>query len=613
MGRAQKYPTIKQAKRHLSTAHLSMDSNYHKPLRIYLVSSADSPEFTHVTRVLTRSNLIALDAEWKPIRSHQPNFPTVSLLQLACQLDPRLSSDSDELNETVVFLLDLSSIPLSSILELLKEVFVSPDVLKLGFKFKQDLIYLSSTFCSQGCEPGFDRVSTEVLGKGVTCIWLTLNLNFFGLGNRKSMFELKFLGRIFINVTVILNNFIPVEPYLDIASIYNYLQHKQHGRKLPRETKSLATICKEVLGISLSKELQCSDWSHRPLTEEQKTYAATDAHCLLEIFNSFRDKVSQEGNSSGNIVELHSFDVDLGLKEILEKPEVGNKIIRTRVCDALDIVRAAASSQYSQHVAEGVVSRISCRTTMPMDEFFLKIVRKHGEKLVLRESDRAPKTSKKKGKRRSSAVVILKEKQVDNFGDWQGPPTWDLSLGGDGCPKFLCDVMVEGLAKHLRCVGIDAAIPNSKKPESRELIDQASKEKRVLLTRDAKLLRHQYLIKNQIYRVKSLLKNEQLLEVIETFQLKISEDQLMSRCTKCNGRFIQKPLSMEEAVEAAKGFQRIPDCLFDKNLEFWQCIDCHQLYWEVASNLLSYGAVLFLFANGCLSFMSNTRYQLRRN
>ncbi|KAJ0046378.1 hypothetical protein Pint_05110 [Pistacia integerrima] len=285
-------------------------------------------------------------------------------------------------------------------------------------------------------------------------------------------------------------------------------------------------------------------------------------------------------NSSGNIVELHSFDVDLGLKEILEKPEVGNKIIRTRVCDALDIVRATASSQYSQHVAEGVVSRISCRTTMPMDEFFSKIVRKHGEKLVLRESDRAPKTSKKKGKRWSSAVVILKEKQVDNFGDWQGPPPWDSSLGGDGCPKFLCDVMVEGLAKHLRCVGIDAAIPNSKKPESRELIDQVSVEKRVLLTRDAKLLRHQYLIKNQIYRVKSLLKNEQLLEVIETFQLKISEDQLMSRCTKCNGRFIQKPLSMEEAVEAAKGFQRIPDCLFDKNLEFWQCIDCHQLYWE---------------------------------
>lgn len=73
-----------------------------------------------------------------------------------------------------------------------------------------------------------------------------------------------------------------------------------------------------------------------------------------------------------------------------------------------------------------------------------------------------------------------------------------------------------------------------------------------------------------------------MVQVIDTFKLKISEDQLMSRCTKCNGRFVQKPLSTEEAVEAAKGFQVIPNCLFNKNLEFWQCMDCNQLYWEVA-------------------------------
>lgn len=31
--------------------------------------------------------------------------------------------------------------------------------------------------------------------------------------------------------------------------------------------------------------------------------------------------------------------------------------------------------------------------------------------------------------------------------------------------------------------------------------------------------------------------------VIETFQLKISEEHLMSRCTKCNACFIRKPLN----------------------------------------------------------------------
>ncbi|EEF46701.1 uncharacterized protein LOC8276833 isoform X2 [Ricinus communis] len=504
-----------------------MDPSDQNPLTIHLVTTTNSPEFTHLTESLTRSSIIGLDAEWKPVRGHQSTFPTVALLQLACQLRPQFGSDSAE---SLVFLLDLSLIRLSSIWKLLKEVFASPDILKLGFRFKQDLVYLSSTFCSQGCDPGFHKV----------------------------------------------------EPYLDITSIYHFLQHKQRGRKIPKETKSLATICNEVLGISLSKELQCSDWSHRPLTEEQKAYAAIDAHCLLEIFNVFRANVSKEGEFYNNVMELQSSNIiSHGLKEILERFDAGDALIRTRFSEALNIIQATVASEDSHRIARGerVVSITSSINTLPMDELLLNIVRRFGEKIVLGESDRKPKAFRKKGKKRSS-IVTCREKLLGNICDWQGPPPWDFSLGGDGCPKFLCDVMVEGLAKHLRCVGIDAAIPYSKKPESRELIDQARKEHRVLLTRDAKLLRFQYLIKNQIYRVKSLLKNEQLLEVIETFKLQISEDQLMSRCTKCNGRFIQKPLSTEEAVEAAKGFQKIPDCLFNKNLEFWQCMDCNQLYWE---------------------------------
>ena len=49
--------------------------------------------------------------------------------------------------------------------------------------------------------------------------------------------------------------------------------------------------------LELDQELQCSDWSQRPLTEEQKTYAAIDAHCLLDIFATFQLKVEKEGSS----------------------------------------------------------------------------------------------------------------------------------------------------------------------------------------------------------------------------------------------------------------------------------------------------------------------------
>ncbi|KAK7275710.1 hypothetical protein RIF29_16832 [Crotalaria pallida] len=496
-----------------------------KPLKVHLVTSTDSPEFTLFTRSLTHTSLLGLDAEWKPFRTtHQTtsssSFPTVSLLQIACQLH-----DGD----SAVFLLDLFSLPLSSLWEPLREMLVSPDILKLGFIFKQDLIYLSSTFCSHGCEPGFDRV----------------------------------------------------EPYLDIMSVYNHLQHKKQGRKASKQIKSLSTICGEVLGFPLSKELQCSDWSLRPLTEEQITYAAMDAHCLLEIFKVFQEKVAKEGDLVIT-TELSNPDSNLGLKVLFGKHDVNDKVLRTQFCEALAIVQASTSdvSQGSPPSAGGMIQKSLCRVTSPMDEFLLKVVKTYGDRILLKVSDKKPKTSKKRGKKQSPINGICKEKHSEQSDEWHGTSPWDPSVGGDGYPKFLCDVMIEGLAKHLRCVGIDAAIPYLKKPEPRELIEQAQKEKRVLLTRDAKLLRHEYLINNQIYRVKTLLKNDQLLEVIETFQLKISEDKLMSRCTKCNGRFIQKPLSAEEAIEAAKGFQRIPSCLFDKNLEFWQCMDCHQLYWE---------------------------------
>ncbi|MCL7040834.1 hypothetical protein MKW94_015631 [Papaver nudicaule] len=494
-----------------------------KPEEIHLVSTAqDSKEFNLLVWALNHSSVVGLDAEWKPCRTKQYSFPTVSLLQIACRVNHEVIEYTDSQNNIWIFLVDLSLITLSSIYQLLRDMFISPDILKLGFRFKQDLVYLSSTFSSQGCDPGFDKV----------------------------------------------------EPYLDITSIYqHHLQHKQPGRKMSKDMKSLATICEELLNVSLSKELQCSDWSLRPLAEDQKTYAAADAQCLLEIFAVFQEKVLKV-YTPRNITEPHTANGLLGLKEILRTPDVCDNVLRLTFCQASDIVR---STPFSPVLS---IPKVSCIKTAPMGVSLSNIISRYGEVILLKELDRKPKTSKRKGKRQSSAGLTYKAKLIEYCGDWQGPPPWDSSLGGDGCPKFLCDVMVEGLAKHLRCVGVDAATPCSRKPEPRQLVDQAQKENRVLLTRDAKLLRHDYLIRNQIYRVKSLLKNDQLLEVIETFDLKISENKLMSRCTKCNGNFIQKPLTTEEAIEAAKGFQVIPNCLFNKNLEFWKCMDCNQLYWE---------------------------------
>jgi ribonuclease D len=39
----------------------------------------------------------------------------------------------------------------------------------------------------------------------------------------------------------------------------------------------------QVLGKPLDKSIRSSDWEARPLSQEQQTYAATDAHVLVTL------------------------------------------------------------------------------------------------------------------------------------------------------------------------------------------------------------------------------------------------------------------------------------------------------------------------------------------
>lgn len=135
--------------------------------------------------------------------------------------------------------------------------------------------------------------------------------------------------------------------------------------------------------------------------------------------------------------------MNLGLKEVLEKHDVCCKIVTTKFCEALDIVQATASD-FPQRIAtvQGMVSRSSQRKTVPMDESLLKVVKRYGGNILLKELDKKPKGSRKRVKKQTSVGVNCNVKRLGNSDDWQGPPPWDLSLGGDGNPKFLCDVMV---------------------------------------------------------------------------------------------------------------------------------------------------------------------------
>ena len=141
---------------------------------------------------------------------------------------------------------------------------------------------------------------------------------------------------------------------------------------------------------------------------------------------------------------MSNLDTNLGLKEVLIKHDISDKVLRTKFSEAIDIVQATTSSEVAQIIplAGRVIPKPSGRDAMPMDEILLKIVKKYGEKILLQESDRKPKTSKRKIKKKSSMNGIHKERHLEKSNEWEGTLPWDSSVWGDGCPKFLCDVMV---------------------------------------------------------------------------------------------------------------------------------------------------------------------------
>jgi uncharacterized protein with PIN domain len=144
---------------------------------------------------------------------------------------------------------------------------------------------------------------------------------------------------------------------------------------------------------------------------------------------------------------------------------------------------------------------------------------------------------------------------------------YPIPNGLTGEPRFLLDGHLGRLAAYLRMLGFDCLYQNDYDDE--ELAGLAEKEGRILLSRDRRLLMRKAISSG--YCLRSLDPSEQLLEVIERFDLS-NRIIPFGRCLRCNHPL--EPVAKEAILDRLEPLTRL---YFD---EFQICPACNQIYWK---------------------------------
>ncbi len=137
---------------------------------------------------------------------------------------------------------------------------------------------------------------------------------------------------------------------------------------------------------------------------------------------------------------------------------------------------------------------------------------------------------------------------------------------------FVCDVHLWKLARYLRFLGFDTAF--DKTLDDPELALQSHDEKRILLTRDRKLLMRNLVWRGQLIR--SMKSEEQVSEVIQRFEIQ-SDIRPFTRCALCNQSLVpvQKNDLKYREIE-----DRIPAGIKSRHDHYSTCPGCAAIYWQ---------------------------------
>ncbi len=146
-------------------------------------------------------------------------------------------------------------------------------------------------------------------------------------------------------------------------------------------------------------------------------------------------------------------------------------------------------------------------------------------------------------------------------------PRGEAGGAGDEVPAFVADAHLGGLARLLRMLGFDTVYGNAL--ADREILEIATRERRIVLTRDRELLKCRDVLRGCF--VHALKPEAQFREIAARYALP-RHMRPFTLCLHCNLRL--------EAVgrNAVRG--RVPERIAGRYAEFARCAACGRIYWQ---------------------------------
>ena len=133
--------------------------------------------------------------------------------------------------------------------------------------------------------------------------------------------------------------------------------------------------------------------------------------------------------------------------------------------------------------------------------------------------------------------------------------------------RFIVDVNLGKLARRLRMLGFDTLYGNDF--DDREVVEIARRDRRIILTRDRRLLFRKAVTHG--YWVRSDDPERQVGEVLQRLDLAAQVEPL-KRCLECNG--------LIECVDRDAVWESLEPLTRRYYDEFYRCPDCGKVYWE---------------------------------